>query len=328
LPVNVVCVFEGEEEVGSPNLLNFVKAQRRQLACDVAVMADACMASDTRPAIVHGMRGALYLELDVFGPRHDLHSGNFGGAIHNPLQALCELVAALHDRRGRIAVPGFYDRVRLCSDAERAALSRDAPAAEVILRDAGASRAWGETGYSVYERLALRPALTVNGLSGGYSGPGTKGVIPAQASAKLSFRLVPDQDPAEIDQLLRRHLCTLTPPSVQLRLRTLSAARPALVDLRHPAMAAAAWACREAFGAPPAWLRGGGTIPALHAFASVLGAPSVLLGFAPTDAGLHAPDERLHLPTFHKAVAAVIWLLAALGRTLAPRRGTLHAAPA
>jgi acetylornithine deacetylase/succinyl-diaminopimelate desuccinylase-like protein len=308
LPVDLVCLFEGEEEIGSPNLLRVIDRHRRDLACDAAVMADAAMASATRPALVHAMRGALYLELTLKGSRHELHSGNFGGVVLNPLQALCEVVAGLHDDRGRIAVPGFYDRVRPATVKDRRILARTGPSNLSIARNAGITRPWGEAGYSLYERLALRPALTINGIQGGYNGAGSKGVIPNTASAKLSFRLVPDQDPREIDALLRRHLAARMPQAVRAVLRTLSAAKPALVDPRHPALRAAIRACTRAFGVTPALLRSGGTIPALHGFDSLLGVPTVMLGFAPVDANRHAADEKLHLPTFQMAIGAVIAL--------------------
>lgn len=320
LPIDVVCLFEGEEEIGSPNLLAFVSRHRQALRCDAAVMADATMANASRPALVYAMRGALYLELVVHGPRHDLHSGNFGGVVLNPLQALCELLAGLHDARGHIAIPGFYDRVRRYTPQQRRLLSRDAPSDAMIASDAGIARPWGEAGFSLYERLALRPALTINGLRGGYAGPGSKGVIPATALAKLSFRLVPDQDPREVERLLRRHLAARMPTAIRAELRTLSAARPAQMDPHHPVLTAATQACQRAFGVRPALLRGGGTIPALHCFDRVLGVQTALLGFAPTDARLHAANEKLHLPTFDKAVAAAIELFDAFAAAAAPAR--------
>ena len=197
LPVNVKCLFEGEEEIGSPNLIPFLKRHRRALAADVVVMSDSPMADADRPAITYAVRGGLGLELTVRGPRRDLHSGLFGGAVRNPLQALCEIIASLHDRRGRVAIPGFYDQVRLWPPEERATMARNGPSDATVLRDAGAAQGWGEEGYTLHERTTIRPALTINGLVGGYQGPGGKAVIPAVASAKLSFRLVPDQDPGQ-----------------------------------------------------------------------------------------------------------------------------------
>jgi acetylornithine deacetylase/succinyl-diaminopimelate desuccinylase-like protein len=322
LPVNVKCLFEGEEEIGSPNLIPFLKRHRRSLATDVVVMSDSPMADRDRPAITYAVRGGLGLELTVHGPRPDLHSGLFGGAVHNPLQALCEIVASLHDRRGRVAIPGFYDQVRLWPPEERAMMARDGPSDAAVLRDAGAAQGWGEEGYTLHERTTIRPALTVNGLTGGYQGPGGKAIIPAVASAKLSFRLVPDQEPDRILTLFRRHLARIAPPTVRCTIRTTSWARPALVDRRHAAVQAAVAACRAGFGTVPAFLRMGGTIPVVSAFQELLGTPTVLIGFAPPGAQIHAPDEHFPLPTFFKAIATCTRFLEEVAQALPARRRT------
>lgn len=318
LPVNVICLFEGEEEIGSPNLPAFLRQHGQALAADVAVISDTRILAPDRPAIIYGLRGGLGLELEVCGPRQDLHSGSFGGAVHNPLQALCEIIARLHDAQGRVAIPGFYDRVQPAAPAERAALARAAPADAQILRDAQVARGWGEPGYTLYERTTLRPALTLNGLTGGYSGPGGKAVIPARAVAKLSFRLVPDQDPQEIDQLVRQQIARLTPPTVRTTVRTHLLARPALIARRHPAMRAAMHAYRQGFGAPPVFIRSGGTIPVVNHFQTVLGLATVLMGFALPDDRLHAPNEKFHLPNFYNGIATCIWFLATVGADSAP----------
>jgi acetylornithine deacetylase/succinyl-diaminopimelate desuccinylase-like protein len=312
LPVNVKCLFEGEEEIGSPNLTPFVTRNKDALAADVAVMSDTRMLAPDRPALNYSERGALYLELELRGPEQDLHSGNFGGAVHNPLQALCETIAKLHDADGRIAIPGFYADVRHWGRDERARMARTGPSEDQILRDARVRQGWGESGYTPYERLTIRPALTVNGITGGYQGPGGKGVIPARARAKLSFRLVPDQDPRKIDRLFRAHIAR-TVPSMRAVIRTLSGARPALVDPNHPAMAAAALAYRKGFGAAPVLLRSGGTIPILNTFQETLGIPTVLMGFALPDDSIHAPNEKFHIPNFFNGIKTCIWFLAAIG---------------
>jgi acetylornithine deacetylase/succinyl-diaminopimelate desuccinylase-like protein len=313
LPVNVKCLFEGEEEIGSPNLVPFVTCNKDALAADVAVMSDTRMLAPDRPALNYAERGALYLELELRGPEQDLHSGNFGGAVHNPLQALCETVAGLHDADGRIAIPGFYANVRRWGRDERARMARTGPSDQEILRDAQAEEGWGERGFTLYERAAIRPALTVNGISGGYQGPGGKGVIPSRALAKLSFRLVPDQDPCEVDRLFRAHIARIVPSTIRATVRTLSGAKPALVDPQHPAMAAAALAYRQGFGAAPVLLRSGGTIPILSTFQKMLGIPTVLMGFALPDDRIHAPNEKFHLPNFYHGIATCIWFLAAVG---------------
>jgi len=316
LPLNVKCLFEGEEEIGSPNLFAFVARHRDALSADAVVMSDTRMLAADRPAISYAERGALNLELEVRGPRHDLHSGNFGGVVHNPLQALCELIASLHDARGRIAIEGIYDRVRAPSPGERHHMARVGPSDRQILAEAATNEPWGEPGFSAYERLTLRPALTVNGITGGYHGSGHKGIIPARASAKIGIRLVPDQTPRDMYRLFLRHLARMTPPSVRVRVRPLSGAAPAVVDPRHPALHAAADAYRRGFGRAPAFIRSGGTIPILHAFRESLRVPIVLMGFALPDDRLHAPNEKLHVPTFYKGIDTCIHFMDALSSRL------------
>jgi acetylornithine deacetylase/succinyl-diaminopimelate desuccinylase-like protein len=319
LPANVKCIFEGEEEIGSPNLMQLIARNKRALKADVAVLSDTRMLAPGRPAINYAERGLLSFELEVLGPRHDLHSGNFGGAVHNPLQALCEIVSKLHDRRGRILIPGLYDAVRQWDAGERDRMEQSGPSDAQIIRDAGAITGWGESGYSLYERTTLRPALTINGISGGYQGPGTKGVIPARATAKISLRLVPDQVPQEVEQLVRKRIASLTPHTVRSMVHTLSRANPAVISPRHPMMAAAALAYRRGFGASPVFLRSGGTIPVVSALQE-LGIPTVLMGFALPDDHIHAPNEKFHLPNFYKGIATCIWFLAAVGARFGSRR--------
>jgi acetylornithine deacetylase/succinyl-diaminopimelate desuccinylase-like protein len=215
LPVNVKCLFEGEEEIGSPNLTGFIERNRRVLAANFAVMSDTRMLGPNCPSLTYSVRGQLGLEIEVRGPRHDLHSGNFGGAVHDPLQVLCEMIARLHHGNGRVAIPGFYDRVRRSTEKERDFMQRSGPSDRQILHDAETETGWGKRGYSLYERVTVRPSLTINGISGGYEGVGGKAVIPSRALAKLSFRLVPDQDPREIETLFRRYIARIIPPTVK-----------------------------------------------------------------------------------------------------------------
>jgi acetylornithine deacetylase/succinyl-diaminopimelate desuccinylase-like protein len=313
LPVNVKCLFEGEEEIGSPHLLPFLARQWDTLVADVAVISDTRMLAPDRPALTYALRGALSLELEVRGPEQDLHSGNFGGAVHNPPQALCEILAGLHDAYGRVAIPGFYKRVRRVSAEERAEMSHVGPTDERMLGDARAPQGWGERGYTLYERTTIRPALTINGIIGGYQGPGAKAVIPASAVAKLNFRLVPDQDPREIEQLFRQHIAKLTPATVRTIVRTQIAARPVLVNRRHPAVRARAVAYQKGFGTAPVFLRSGGTIPVASILQEVLGIPTVLMGFALPDDRMHAPNEKFHLPNFFRGIATSIHFLAEVG---------------
>jgi acetylornithine deacetylase/succinyl-diaminopimelate desuccinylase-like protein len=314
LPVNVICLFEGEEEIGSPNLQNWLKDNPERLKADLAVISDTRMRNAQRPALTYALRGGLGLELVVKGPGQDLHSGTFGGAIHNPLQALCELIARLHDADHRVAIPGFYDSVRVWSGAERDFMRRSGLSDAEILRDALAQHSWGEAGYSLYERTTTRPALTVNGITGGYQEAGGKAVIPRLASAKLSFRLAPDQDPAEVDRLFRAYIHKIAPPTIQVQIHTRMSARPALIDRNHPGMRAAAFAYRQGFGALPVYLRSGGTIPVVNMLQEIVGIPTVLMGFALGDDNKHAPNERFYLPNFYNGIATCIWFMAALSK--------------
>ncbi len=313
LPVNVKCLFEGEEEIGSPNLPSFLARHKDALAADVAVLSDMWILAPDRPAITESLRGGLSVELEIRGPEQDLHSGNFGGAIHNPLQALSEIIAKLHDANGRITIPGFYDRVRRWGVAERTYMASVGPSDAEILQNARAERGWGEQGYSLYELTTIRPALTVNGIQGGYQGAGVKAVIPARAVAKFNFRLVPDQDPHEIDGLFRQYIARITPPTVRTTVRAYLFAKPAMVDRNHPAIHAAAVAYHKGFGATPAFLRLGGTVPVVSLFQELLGAPTVLMGFALPDDRMHAPNEKFHLPNFYNGIATSIWFLAEIG---------------
>ena len=322
LPVNVKCLFEGEEEIGSPNLQSFLRRNGGALRADLAVVSDMWMLASDRPAITYALRGALSLELEVCGPGEDLHSGNFGGAVHNPLQALCEIIAGLHDARGRVAVRGFYADVLEVSAGERAYMARHGPSDDEILRAARCRAGWGEEGYSLYERITIRPALTVNGITGGYQGEGSKPVIPARASAKINIRLAPGQDPMAVERLVRRHVRRVTPPAARAGVRAGPAAKPALMARDHPAMRAAAWAYRQVFGVPPVFLRSGGTIPAVNAFQEALGLPTVMMNFALPDDRIHAPNEKFHLPNFFKGIETSMHFLNACARLgPAPRAG-------
>jgi acetylornithine deacetylase/succinyl-diaminopimelate desuccinylase-like protein len=316
LPVNVKCLFEGEEEIGSPNLAPFIRRHARALAADLAVASDTQMLGPDRPALTYALRGGLSMEVETRGQQTDLHSGTFGGCVHNPLQALCEIVAALHDTNGRIAVPNFYDRVRRWPEAERAYMARTGPDDGQVLADAKAWTGWGEPGFSLYERTTIRPSLSVTGVVGGYQGLGVKAVIPARAVAKLNFRLVPDQRPEEIERLVRQHVARLTPPTMELTIRTFLKASPALVGRSHPALRAAAAAYRHGFGAWPVLLRSGGTIPVVNTLREVLYIPTVLMGFALPDAHIHAPNERFHLPTFYRGIKTAIRFLWEVGAGL------------
>ena len=312
LPINVHCVFEGEEEIGSASLQDFLTEHFTGGEADAAVVSDMWMPAPGHPAITESLRGALSVELEVKGPKHDLHSGNFGGAIHNPLQALCEVIAKLHEPQGTVAIPRFYERVRAPTHEQRTEMARCGPPDDQILRAAGAARGWGAPGFSLYERIVIRPALSINGLVGGYTGPGAKAVIPARACAKIGFRLVPEQDPAEIDRLFRRFVKQITPPTVDLSIRTLFRAHPFVLRRDHPVVRAARAALRKGFGRSPAFVRVGGTIPVAHLLQEELGIPTVLIGLALPDDRMHGPNEKFHLPNFFQGIETSIHLLAEL----------------
>jgi acetylornithine deacetylase/succinyl-diaminopimelate desuccinylase-like protein len=294
-PVTVRCLFEGAEEVGSPGLRELLAARRDQVAADVAVVSDTRMLGPDRPALTYALRGSLPFEVTVDALAGDAHSGTFGGAVPDAVAVMCGIVAALHDRRGRIAIPGFYDRVRMPSPSERRLDAAVAPSDAELLGAAGATGTAGEPGYTAYERTTMRPALTVNGIEGGHPGPGRRAVLAARARAQLSFRLVPDQEPQEVLRLLRDHLARIAPAAVRVGLRAGRAARPVVLHRREPALRCAARAYERGFGARPVLLRSGGTIPVVDSLRQVLGVPAVLMGFALPDDRMHAPDERFRL---------------------------------
>lgn len=322
LPVNVKCIFEGEEEIGSPNLHAFVVRNKRALRAHAAVISDTRMLGPDRPAISYAQRGGLRAEVEIFGPPHELHSGAFGGAVHNPALALCDIIAGLHDDQGRVTIPGFYDDVRVWSEKERAFMERSGPSDDEILRDAKVAEGWGESGYSLYERTTIRPDMCVNGIVGGHTGLGVKGVIPTRALAKVSFRLVPDQDPQRVAKLFADHIARVTPPTVRSKVCTMSPVYPALVNRNHPAVRAAALAYRNGFGHLPVFVRSGGSIPVVNTFQEVLGIPAVLMGFGLPDDHIHGPNEKFHLPIFYKAIETSIWYLALVSRLRSAARAS------
>lgn len=313
LPVNVKLLVEGEEEAGSHAIAEYVPAHTDKLAADLCLISDTGILAPDQPVITYGLRGGWTCEITVTGPAQDLHSGMYGGATHNPNQALCELLAALHDSAGRVTVPGFYDRVQELSAAERALLAQVPYDEAKLLADNGAPAAYGEPEYTVVERIGARPTLEINGMWGGFITEGFKTVIPSQAHAKISCRLVPNQDPLEIGQLVTAHLQRLAPPTikVEVRGRSGSPAYVAPIDARAIQLAAAAYA--EVFGVAPVYKREGGGIPIVTKFQAALGVPIVLMGFGLPDDNLHAPNEKFHLPNFYKGIRTSIAFLQRLG---------------
>lgn len=309
LPVNVKFIIEGEEETGSPNLAPFIRAHQDLLTADVVLVSDTHSRSLEQPSIVYALRGMAYMELEVRGPKRDLHSGTYGGAVHNPAQALCELIAQLHDDNGTVTVPGFYDRVRPLDEEERAALNQASYTEAALKDETGVKAAWGEAEYRLHERIGARPTLEVNGLVSGWTGEGAKTVLPAKALAKISCRLVADQDPQEIYHLVRDYIARITPPTVSTEVRLLHYGLPAITDRHSPAVQAAVAAYEEGWGARPIFTREGGSIPIVAEFQSSLKAPVVLMGFGLPDDALHAPNEKLTLECFWRGIATSISFL-------------------
>jgi acetylornithine deacetylase/succinyl-diaminopimelate desuccinylase-like protein len=313
-PLNVRCIFEGEEESGSPNLAPFIREHAELLAADVAVVSDTHILGKDMPSIIYALRGLVAAEVEVRGPEHDLHSGIYGGAVHNPVHALCEMISRLHDSNGRVTVPGFYDAVRDLSTEERAELARVPFDREAWLREAGVQSEWGDPDYTIIERTTARPTLDVNGIWGGYTQAGTKTVLPATAHAKISMRLVPDQDPQEIAQRLKDYLLRIAPPTVRVTVTCFPGTRGIVVRREGPAMRAASQAYAEVFGRQPVFMRAGGSIPVVTMFQELLGMETILLGFGLPDDRLHAPNEKFHLPNFYRGIETIVRFMAILGQ--------------
>ncbi|MBI2321460.1 MAG: dipeptidase, partial [Chloroflexi bacterium] len=319
LPVNAKLLIEGEEEIGSPNLDSLIRQRQDDLAADVAVISDTSMFAPGLPSLTYGLRGLMYAQVELVGARSDLHSGSFGGALANPILALAGLLASLHGGGSRVAVPGFYGDVRPLSDAERRAFAALPFDEEAFRRDLGVDALAGEEGYSVLERLWARPTLDANGIWGGFQGEGAKTVLPARAGAKISARLVPDQDPERIGDLVEAHLRAHLPPGVRMTYTRLHGGKPCLTPLNHPAVQAAARGLEAGFGRPPVFIREGGTIPVVATLDEVLGLPTVLMGIGLPDGHAHAPDERLDLGNFYGGIRSATALLDELAAALEAR---------
>jgi len=317
LPVNVKFIIEGEEEVGGPSLDPFIETHQAELAADVALVSDSHMLRPDLPAIAYGLRGLTYIQVEVTGPSGDLHSGSFGGAVYNPIQALCEMITALKDRDGHITVPGFYDKVHPLDDDERRTLAAVPFDVEQFKQEAGVAQTWGEQGYTVLEQITARPTLEVNGIWGGYTGEGSKTVLPSRAFAKISCRLVADQDHREIAQRLTDHLKRIAPPHMRVEVKSLHGGHSILIDRHAPAMKAASTALERAFGVKPVFMREGGSIPVVASLKRMLGIDTVLMGLGLSDDNLHAPNEKFYLPNFYRGIEASIHFMDLMGEPLA-----------
>jgi len=309
LPVNVVVLAEGEEEIGSPSLAPFIERHSERLRGSAVVISDSAMLAPGQPAVVTTLRGFLGLEIEVFGPQHELHSGEYGGTVVNPALALARILATIHDSEGRIVVPGFADRCREWPVEQRVALEAIPFSEESFRLEAGVPALGGEAGYSTLERRWMRPTFEILGFVGGHTGQGLKSIVPASALAKIGCRLVPDQDPGEIEQLVRTHVERAAPAGVRVEVRALGNARPWSGGANERLLAAAERATRATFGRPPARLGGGGSIPVVSEFERVVGAPALLLGFGLPGENAHAPNECFSLDNFDlgRRTVAELW---------------------
>jgi acetylornithine deacetylase/succinyl-diaminopimelate desuccinylase-like protein len=314
LPVNVKFLIEGEEEIGSPSLRQFILENKELLKCDFAVNPDTGMLAPDVPTITYALRGLAYFELRIYGPDHDLHSGVFGGAVHNPAQALCELIAGMHDDKGRVTLPGFYEAVRDLEKEERAELGRLPVTKETYLEQTGAPEIWGEEGYTAIERTGARPTLEVNGLLSGYTGPGAKTVLPAQAMAKISMRLVPDQDPEQVRQQFTSYLKEKAPKTVRWEVDFHSGSPASISDLHSKEIQALGEAMETVWGKRPVFKREGGSVPVVALFSEILKIESVNTGFSTPADNMHSPNEKLHLPTWQRGTEALIHFIFNLGK--------------
>lgn len=305
-PVNVKFLVEGEEEIASPSLPAFLRANRDLLSSDLILISDTSMWDIGKPAITYGLRGLAYLELFVTGPDRDLHSGEFGGAVANPAEVLARMISQVKDYKGRIVIPGFYDNVETVSDEERKALAQAPFDLAKYKQEQGVNDLWGEEGFSTVERTWIRPTFEVNGIWGGFTGVGAKTVLPSKAAAKVSCRLVPNQSPREIEDKLEDFFKSIAPPYITLEVKRHAGGNPVVAPIDTPYMQAALKGLEEAFDEKPLVLRGGGSIPIVADFKKILGLDSLLVGFCLPSARAHSPNENMHLPSFHTGIDSLI----------------------
>ena len=308
LPINLRLIVEGEEEVGSAHLDGILRGHAKDLESDFVCVSDTAMFGRGIPSLCVGLRGLSYVEVHVDGPAIDLHSGSFGGGVMNPVNALAKMIGALHDPSGRVTVPGFYDTVAPLTARERAEIASLPFDEAAWLRSTGSPAVWGEAGYSTLERVWARPTLDCCGISGGFEGDGAKTIIPARAMAKVSCRLVPDQEPDDIVRKLTVHLEDLAPAGVRVRVKELLGGRPYLAPTDHPVYEVAKRAFSRAFGKPTVFMREGGSIPFVRTIADATGKPCLLMGFGQPDENAHAPNEWLSLENFHLGIKSAAYL--------------------
>jgi acetylornithine deacetylase/succinyl-diaminopimelate desuccinylase-like protein len=302
LPINVKVMIEGEEEIGSPNLDKFLADYKEMLSCDTVLVSDTPMFGYDQPSLCYGLRGLCYMQVDVTGPNRDLHSGFFGGAVENPINALAVMISKLKDEKGRILIDGFYDNVVPISDRERKEYAKLPFDQKAFIADLKTDASPGEEGYTELERMWARPTLDANGIWGGFQGEGAKTVLPSKASAKISMRLVPNQTPDEIAKKFEAFFNKIKPAGITITVTDLHGGMPAMTPIDSDGMKAATKALADVFGKEPFLTREGGSIPIVNSFASILGAPTVLMGFGLPDQDAHSPNEKMNLKNFHRGV--------------------------
>lgn len=302
LPVNVKFIIEGEEEIGSPNLPVYVEENKEKLAADLILISDTGLYAPGKPAVCYGLRGLAGVQIDVRGANGDLHSGLYGGGVQNAIHALAEILASFRDEHGTIRVEGFYDKVRPLSEEERQAYQDLNFDEEALKEEVGVTELFGEKGYSYLEQIWARPTLEINGVFGGFSGEGIKTVLPAEAGAKITCRLVPDQEPDEIVALLRAHIEKHKLPGVEITITEFDKGAPFITPFDHPVIQAAGRSYEKVYEVPTAYIRGGGSIPIVASFDEILGLPVVLMGFGLSSENFHAPNEHFHLENFDKGL--------------------------
>ncbi len=309
LPVNVKLLIEGEEEAGSEGIGEYLPKSTKKLACDYVLISDSSQFAPNRPAITYGLRGMAYFEIFVDGPNRDLHSGSYGGSVTNPLNALCEMLASVKDKNGRIQIPGFYDDVEEITDRERKEFADLSLGDTHYASELEVAELFGEQGYSTLERRWVRPTFDIHGLTGGYQGEGAKTVLPAKASAKFSFRLVPNQDPEKINKLVMDYFHKIAPKTVKINIKPHHGGHAVVVPLDNAGIEAAARAIEKGFGSKPVYIREGGSIPIVAAFKKHLNAPSLLLGYGLPDDNPHSPNEKFCLADYHRGILTSAYLL-------------------
>jgi acetylornithine deacetylase/succinyl-diaminopimelate desuccinylase-like protein len=307
LPVNIKVAFEGEEEIGSINLEKFISEKKELLKSDYVVISDTSMYTDNLPSICYGLRGLCFMQVDITGPNRDLHSGSYGGGVENPINALANMITKLKDEKGRILIDGFYDDVLKLTKKEREEFARLPFEEDKYKEDLGVEELYGEEGYTTIERVSARPTLDCNGIWGGYQGQGAKTVLPSLAGAKISMRLVPNQDPAKIAVLFENYIKKIAPRSVKIKVTSLHGGKPSVTPIDTPAIEAAVTALKKGFGVEPVYFKEGGSIPIVNTFKEELGADSILLGFGLPDDNIHSPNEKFDLSNFYRGISTIAY---------------------